>query len=1156
MPNLWQRVLNSFSWNKRSQENRRAQSRRRLKMESLENRALMAVDLAVITGTSFDDLTGNGLTVDDTLISGATVQLYRDNGDNTFNAGTDTLLGTATTNGSGVYRFASAIAGGTLASGTLTAGNYFVRQLAFAPFTPPAAQAVTLTAANVAGTTVQTVDTFSTTAQVVQAVAGTSQNSVVAASEAIGGERDIRISNTAGTGNLNVDVDLGNSNLLTFASGTGVVGTALIQYDGIDGDATALNATGLAGANFSAGDALAGILVSTRGDSTGSTAEIRIYTSATNFSRATIAIPDQVALEEFFVPFSTFTQGVGATAPANFTSVGAVEVFIDGQAELDAVISVVSSLRPSAVTANLVNDTSAIQVVKSTNGQDANTATGPMLAVGSNATFTYAVTSTGGTSLQNVLLRDDNGTPANLADDFTVTRTGGDTNSNNILEATETWTYQAPIRVVTAGQYTNIATVTAQDLTGANVTDTDPSNHFGVSALIRVVKSTNGQDANTGTGPLLAVNSQATFTYVVTNTGNVALATVLLRDDNGTPVNNADDFTVTNRTGGDTNNNNILETTETWTYTAPTTRLVTAGQYSNIATVSGNPVDGQGQDIAGITDPTGTDPSNHFGVTAAIRIVKSVNGQDANSVPGPTLSVGTNATFTYVVTTGTGNVALDNILVRDDNGTPANNADDFNPGFVSGDTNSDSRLDLTETWTYQSTPRPVVTGQYSNIGTATGNPVDANGADITFLQNVSNTDPANYLGVNSAINLVKQVNGQDANTVTGPSLLVGSQATFTYIVTNTGGTALGTITIRDDNGTVGNTADDFSVTNLISGDTNSNGRMETTETWTFQTTRTVVTGQYSNIGTTTGNPVDASGADIAGLADVTDTDPANYFGVTTGIRLVKSTNGQDANTAPGPTIAVGANATFTYVLTNTGSVPLASVVLRDDNGTPANTADDFTVTNRTAGDTNSNNILETTETWTFTAPTRLVTAGQYTNIGSVTGNPVDTNGADLAGLADVTNTDTSNHFGATAGINVVKSTNGEDSNTGPGPNLRVGSTATFTYLVTNTGNTQLNNVSVRDDNGTAASTADDFDANFVSGDTDGDNRLDVNETWTYRATRVVTRGLYTNIATATGNPVDAAGVDIAALVDASRTDPSTHTGIESLSKRRFLASST
>jgi EF hand len=1148
MPSLWQKVLNSLSWNKRSQENRRVQNRRRLKMESLENRALMAVDLAVISGTAFDDLTNNGLTGDDTTISGATVQLYRDNGDNTFNAGTDTLLGTATTNTSGVYRFASTNAGGTLAAGTLSADDYFVRQLAFGTFTPPAAQLVTVTATNVAGTTVQTVDTYSTTAQALQAtstVGSTTAFNGVVATEAIGGQRDIFIEHTGGTGNLNIDVDLGNSNLLTFASGTGVVGTALIQYDGADSN-VALVATGLGGLNMSAGDTLAGILVSTRGDTAGATAEVRIYTDATNFSTTTINIPDQAALEDVFVPFSAFTTGVGAAGPATFTSGGAIEVFVDGVAELDAVISVVRSLRPSVVNADLENDTSSIQVIKSTNGQDANTTTGPLLAVGSTATFTYAVTSTGGTSLQNVVLSDDNGTPGNIADDLTVTRTGGDTNANNILEVDETWTYSAT-RVVTSGQYTNTATVAAADLSGNNVTDTDPSNHFGVDAMINVVKSTNGQDANTTTGPVVAVGSTATFTYAVTNPGNVSLGTVVVRDDNGTTA-TSDDFNAT-FLNGDTNTNNLLDVGETWNYQA--TRLVTPGQYTNIGTATGNPVNAQGADIAGITDATDTDPSNHFGATAGINVVKSVNGQDANTTTGPTLGIGTTATFSYVVT-NTGNVALGTVTVRDDNGTAANLADDFNATFQNGDTNSNNRLDTTETWTYNAT-RTVIAGQYSNTATATGTPLDATGTAITALPAPTDTDLANYFGVTGSINLVKQVNGQDANTTTGPNLLVGSTATFTYIVTNTGGTALATVVVRDDNGTVGNTADDFNAT-LQSGDTNSNGRMETTETWTYQATRTVVTGQYSNIGTVTANPVDVTGTDIAGLADASDTDPANYFGITTGINLVKSTNGQDANTAPGPALTVGSTATFTYVLTNTGSVPLATVVVRDDNGTTANTADDLTPTLQ-SGDTNSNGRLDLTETWTYQA-TRVVTAGAYSNIGSVTANPVDTNGADIAGIADVADTDSSNSFGATAGINVVKSTNGEDANTGTGPNLRVGATATFTYVVTNTGNTALSTVSVRDDNGTTAITTDDFNATFVSGDTDGDGRLDVTETWTYQATRIVTRGLYSNIATATGNPVDATGAEIAALADPTDTDPSTHTGIEPLSKRRFLASST
>ncbi|MBM4090494.1 MAG: hypothetical protein FJ276_13890 [Planctomycetes bacterium] len=1125
-----------FLERRKSRETRRTLSRR-LFLERLEQRTLLALDLAAIGGTAFVDLTGDGLTADDTRISGATVQLYRDNGDNTFNAGTDTLLGTTTTNASGVYRFASTNAGGTLLAFTLTADDYFVRQLPVVGFSPPAAAMVTITSTQINGTTVETVDTFDTTEQVVTANAGApTASDSRAAPETIGGERDVLVTFVSGTGDATVEIDRFDSNLFAFACGVNVVGTALVQYDGIDNDATALNATGLGGVSLSNGDANSGLLLATRGDTPGATAQLRVYSSAANFSVATIVIPQQPTIEEVFVPFSAFVLGGGTGA--DFNSVGAIELFIDGVPELDAIVTVLRSLRPNEVVSNLENDVPSVEITKFTNGQDANTVgSGPFVAVGTTVTFTYVVTSTGGTSLQNVQVRDDNGTPGDPLDDFSPTFSGGDANSNAMLDPGETWTYTAT-RVVTAGPYTNEGRVTAEDLGGTQVTDTDPSNHFGVAAQVNIVKSTNGQDANTAPGPALPVGSTATFTYVVTNPGNVALGTVTVRDDAGTPGSTGDDFSPT-FVSGDTNSNGQLDVGETWTYQA--TRTVTAGQYANIGSVTGTPLDTAGNPITGLANATDMDPSNHFGATAGINIVKSTNGQDANSPTGPILLVGSTATFTYVVT-NTGNVPLATVVVSDDNGTSGNPGDDFLATFQSGDTNGDGRLDTTETWTYQAT-RVVTLGQHTNVGTVTANPVDTTGADIAGMSDATDTDPSNHLGVATGINIVKSTNGEDANTTTGPLLVVGSTATFTYLVTNTGTTALASVTITDDNGTPGSTGDDFTPT-FQSGDTNSNGRLETTETWTYTATRVVTAGQYTNTATVSANPVDASGADIAGLPDVTDNDPSNHFGITTGINVVKSTNGQDANTATGPVLAVGSTATFTYTVTNTGSVALAGVVLTDDNGTPGNTGDDFSPTFQ-SGDTNANGRLDTSETWTYTA-TRVVTAGQHTNIATVTGNPVDSNGGDIPTAADVSDTDPSNHFGFTGGIAVQKLTNGIDTGTGSGPTLAVGSTATFTYNVTNTGNIALTNVVLTDNNGTPANTGDDFNPVRISGDTNGNNQLDVTETWVYQATRVVTEGAYSNTATVTASDPNTT------LVTA--TDLSAHTGVNRLSKRRFIAS--
>jgi uncharacterized repeat protein (TIGR01451 family) len=166
--------------------------------------------------------------------------------------------------------------------------------------------------------------------------------------------------------------------------------------------------------------------------------------------------------------------------------------------------------------------------------------------------------------------------------------------------------------------------VNATGVVGGPVTDTDPSNHFGVAGGINIEKLTNGQDADVATGPVVPVGSTATFTYVVTNTGNAPLSAVVVSDDNGTVGVPGDDFSPT-FVSGDTNANGLLDTTETWTYTG--SRIVTAGQYTNIGSVSATNSAG-----APVSD---SDPSNHFGAISTIDIEKLTNGQDADTPTGP-----------------------------------------------------------------------------------------------------------------------------------------------------------------------------------------------------------------------------------------------------------------------------------------------------------------------------------------------------------------------------------------------------------------------------------------------------------------------------------------------------------------------------------------
>ncbi len=79
---------------------------RRLRLERLEPRALLATDLGEIRGVVFIDRLSDGFTNDDQLVSAATIDLFLDDGDGLFEPGGDDLLQAAsTTDNAGGYAF-------------------------------------------------------------------------------------------------------------------------------------------------------------------------------------------------------------------------------------------------------------------------------------------------------------------------------------------------------------------------------------------------------------------------------------------------------------------------------------------------------------------------------------------------------------------------------------------------------------------------------------------------------------------------------------------------------------------------------------------------------------------------------------------------------------------------------------------------------------------------------------------------------------------------------------------------------------------------------------------------------------------------------------------------------------------------------------------
>lgn len=312
----------------------------------------MAAD---IRGVVYQDLTNDGLDASDPLISGVTIELYRDGGNGTFDNGTgdDVNVGSTT----------SAATTGAYAFSVTTAGDYFVVQSTAAPglIQQPSqrVQAVTLTTLDVAGIAVQTLDSFDTTQQVVTAnfPGSTPAQSSVAAPEAIGGERDIFADATAGNVSVAAN-DVSNPGLLIFDVGAAANGTRIVTYDGPDGDAQTLDTNGLGGIDLTSAGTANAFRFAIGGEA-GTQLTIRVHSGA-NSSIRTIAIPTTLPAapgdpSTLFVdvPFADFTTNSGTGA--DFADVGAIQLQVTGPDSADSIVDSFGTVGPTVLTRNFAN---------------------------------------------------------------------------------------------------------------------------------------------------------------------------------------------------------------------------------------------------------------------------------------------------------------------------------------------------------------------------------------------------------------------------------------------------------------------------------------------------------------------------------------------------------------------------------------------------------------------------------------------------------------------------------------------------------------------------------------------------------------------------------------------------------------------------------
>ncbi|MEM7538309.1 MAG: SdrD B-like domain-containing protein [Chloroflexota bacterium] len=162
------------------------------------------------------------------------------------------------------------------------------------------------------------------------------------------------------------------------------------------------------------------------------------------------------------------------------------------------------------VDAGIVPQDAAIDVEKSTNGEDADDAPGPVIPAGDPVNWVYVVTNVGDADLENIVLNDD--------------QEGAITCPQTSLASGESMTCTAN---GTAGEtaYENTATVTADVVgqPGTSVSDSDMSHYTGASADLEIVKSDSVDPATAG--------EELFYTIVYTNSGPTTAFNVEIQED-------------------------------------------------------------------------------------------------------------------------------------------------------------------------------------------------------------------------------------------------------------------------------------------------------------------------------------------------------------------------------------------------------------------------------------------------------------------------------------------------------------------------------------------------------------------------------------------------------------------------------------------------
>jgi len=562
----------------------------------------------------------------------------------------------------------------------------------------------------------------------------------------------------------------------------------------------------------------------------------------------------------------------------------------------------------------------ALTVVKSADPASAG-------AAGDVITYSFLVTNTGNVTMDNIAISEGAFTGSGTLSPATCPTATLAPAATTTCTATYTLT-QAD---VDAGTVTNTATAGGTPPGSTTPVDSPPSTAIVTvqgSPSLTVVKTADPATAG-------AAGDVITYSFLVTNTGNVTLDSVAIHESafSGTGTLSPITCPATTLVPG-------ASTTCTATYTL-TQADVDSGSVTNTASATGTP--------PGSTTPIGSPPDTStvtVPATPAMTVVKSANPASAGAV-------GDVITYSFLVT-NTGNVTLDNVAVNEGSFTGTGTMS----AAICPVTTLAPAATTTCTATYALTQADVDAGTVTNSATVTGNPPgDTPPVDSPPSTSTVTVDPAPGLTV-------------DKTATPATAHAVGDQITYSFLVTNTGNVTMSGLAIDDSaftgSGTLGPI--DCPATSLVSG-----AQMTCTASYTL-TQADVDAGSVANTAVVGGTPP-GSNTPVDSPPDTVTVDvpPAPAMTVD-----------KSASPMSPDAFKVGEVITYSFVVTNTGNVTLTDVAVDEKSFTGSGT---MSAVSCPAGAASLAPGAQVTCTATYTVTQADVDAGGVTNVAGATGTP-------------------------------------------------------------------------------------------------------------------------------------------------------------------------